>query len=96
MNIWKTLNTEKACLSLFVLMPCPAACGILVPCPEIKPVPPAMETQSPNHWTAKEIQNKLTISAMFRVTRRGRHGGLNAESLSEDTCIHLNPLRSTL
>ena len=30
------------------------ACGILVPSPGIEPVPPAVEAQSPNHWTAKE------------------------------------------
>ena len=33
---------------------CCAACRILVPCPGFKPVPPAVEAQSPNHWTARE------------------------------------------
>ena len=32
-----------------------AACEILVPPPRIKLVPPTMEVQSPNHWTAREI-----------------------------------------
>ena len=31
------------------------ACGILVPQPGIKPAPPALEVQSPNHWTAREV-----------------------------------------
>ena len=31
------------------------ACGILVPWPGIKPVPPAMEAQSLNHWTDREV-----------------------------------------
>ena len=31
------------------------ACGILVPRPGIKPAPPALETQSLNHWTARDI-----------------------------------------
>ena len=31
------------------------ACGILVPWPGIKPMLPAVEAQSPNHWTAKEF-----------------------------------------
>ena len=29
--------------------------GILDPWPGIKPVPPAVETQSPNHCTAREV-----------------------------------------
>ena len=32
-----------------------AACGILVPQPGIEPTPPAVEAQSLNHWTAKEV-----------------------------------------
>ena len=31
------------------------ACGILVPWPGIEPVAPAVEAQSPNHWTAREV-----------------------------------------
>ena len=31
------------------------ACGILVPQPGIEPVPPALEAQSLNHWTAREV-----------------------------------------
>ena len=31
------------------------ACGILVPQPGIKPVPLAMEAQSLNHWTTREV-----------------------------------------
>ena len=29
--------------------------GILVPQPGIEPGPPAVEAQSPNHWTAREF-----------------------------------------
>ena len=36
-------------------MPCPVACGSLVPQPGIKPVPSAMEAQSLNLWTPREI-----------------------------------------
>ena len=32
-----------------------AGCRILVPWPEIEPVPPAVEAWSPNHWTAREF-----------------------------------------
>ena len=31
------------------------ACRILVPWPRIGPVPPAVDAQIPNHWTAKEF-----------------------------------------
>ena len=31
------------------------ACRILVPRPGIEPMPPAVEAQSPNHWTAREV-----------------------------------------
>ena len=31
------------------------AWGILVPRPGIEPMPPAVEVQSPNHWTAREV-----------------------------------------
>ena len=31
------------------------ACGILVPQPEIEPVPLALEAWSPNHWTTREF-----------------------------------------
>ena len=31
------------------------ACGILLPQPESEPVAPAVEVQSPNHWTAREF-----------------------------------------
>ena len=31
------------------------ACGIFVPQPGIKPMPPAVEVRSLNHWTAEEV-----------------------------------------
>ena len=40
---------------LFLFWPHRGACGILVPCPEIEPMPPAVEAQSPNHWTTREV-----------------------------------------
>ena len=40
-------------MSLFFFLG--AACRILVPWPGIKPVPPAMEAQSLNHWTTREV-----------------------------------------
>ena len=42
---------------------CPA-CGILVPRPGIEPMPPALEAQKLNHWTAREVP---TISFLFKA-----------------------------
>ena len=44
---------------LFVFLLHWAACEILVPQPEIKPTPPAVEVQSPNHWTNREAPSLL-------------------------------------
>ena len=35
------------------------ACGIIVPQPGIEPVPPAVEVQSPNHWTSREVPKNI-------------------------------------
>ena len=42
-------------LFFFYFWPLSAACGILVPQPGIEPMSPAVEVQSLNHWTAKEV-----------------------------------------
>ena len=43
-------------IKLFIFfLTCPLACGVLVPYPGIKSVPPVVEAQSLiNHWIAKE------------------------------------------
>ena len=37
------------------------ACGILVPRPGMEPMPPALEAQGFNHWTAREVPRALTF-----------------------------------
>ena len=39
----------------FFWVPHGITCGILVPQAEVEPARPALEAQSLNHWTAKEI-----------------------------------------
>ena len=47
-------NGEEHPSLLFLAAP-RGACGTLVPQPGIEPVPPAVEVQSLNHWTAREV-----------------------------------------
>ena len=39
--------------------------GILVPQPGMEPAPPALETQSPNHWTTREAPRSSFIKNLF-------------------------------
>ena len=58
---------------LFILFwPCHTACGILVPQPGIKPMPPAVEAWSRNHWTTGEVPN--AIICLFVCLFIGRIG----------------------
>ena len=56
-TIGKSQRYFKFYISFFppFFWPCCATCGILVPRPGFEPVPPAVEVQSPNHWTAREF-----------------------------------------
>ena len=53
--------------SFFFFWPRLAACGILVSLPGMEPVPPAVEVQSPNQWTAREVPI-LEFSYLFFVS----------------------------
>ena len=48
-------SVQTHLLSFFSFWLCCEACGILVPQSGIEPMPLAMEAQSPNHWTAREL-----------------------------------------
>ena len=45
----------------FFLFCCATACGILVPQPGIKPMSPAVEAQSLNHWIIREAPEILFL-----------------------------------
>ena len=45
----------------FFFLPHREACGFLLPCPGIKPMSPAVEAWSPNHWTAREVPTPLGL-----------------------------------
>ena len=52
--VWKFWDTNLGFFCFLFWLHC-VACGILVPRPGIVPMPPAVEAQSPNHWTAREF-----------------------------------------
>ena len=53
----------------FFLWPCCEACGILVPPLGIKPTPSAVEAQSLNHWTTREVPEVDTILTVILQIR---------------------------
>ena len=55
------LSYKTCMLSRFYLFIWPhcEACGILIPWPGIKPVPPAVEVWCLNHWTAREVPGEI-------------------------------------
>ena len=45
----------------FIFGPHRTACGILVPQSRIKPAPPAVEAESLNYWTTREVSSVFTF-----------------------------------
>jgi len=42
------------------------ACGVLVPCPEMELTLPALDVQSLNHWTAREVpKHSFLMQSIF-------------------------------
>ena len=48
---------------------CHMVCRILVPQPGIKPVPPAVEGQSPTHWTIRELPSGNLGNCYIRLIK---------------------------
>ena len=46
---------KKFFFNYLSVWPCHMACRILVPWPDIEPMPPTLEVRSPNHWTMREF-----------------------------------------
>ena len=59
-NVFLQVKTNSKCYLLYV--PGNAACGILVPWPEIKLVSPTVEAQIANHWTSKEVHQCFNLT----------------------------------
>ena len=67
-NIWHFADFCFISFQVFSCLfgPCHAACGIWVPQPGIKPMHPALEVQSLNHWTTREIARWFCL--FFKMT----------------------------
>ena len=61
--VWIECCVVKQENCFLVFRPSCAACRILVPWPEIEPAPPALEEQSLNHWTVREVQTGSSSKA---------------------------------
>ena len=73
----------SSCIPDFIFWLCHVACGILVTQPGTEPVPPAVEAQCPDHWTAKGIPFYFN----------GEHAW---DSITNSTDINLGKLRETV
>ena len=66
----------------FFFWPCCAACGNLVPQPGIKPISPAVEAQSLNQQTARQVPGKhFSIKALGQQVLHNKEK-IEIESLS--------------
>ena len=71
------------------------ACGILAPRPGIEPVPPAVEVQSPNHWTTWEFPGLFFFffgrKECYRFLFSFIEQVLISHQFYTHQCIHVNP-----
>ena len=75
LSMGQNLTPVKSVLSFFLFfLPALWHEGILVSPPEIKLCPPAVETQSPNHCTAREVPKRV-LSFPSRFTLCSALGG---------------------
>ena len=57
----QTIVNKEIGFFCFCFWPRHAACGILVPQSRIGPAPPALEVQSLNHWTTREVPKEIVL-----------------------------------
>ena len=55
LELFVSLNPCSNFIFILIFWSYHVACGILVPGPGIKPATPALEVQSLNHWTTREV-----------------------------------------
>lgn len=58
-----------------------AACGILVSRPEIEPSPPAVEVQSPNYCTTREVPVYIAFDRQLYLHKAGENTTKNLSQI---------------
>lgn len=66
---------------IFLLWPLRAACGILIPRPEIESMPSAVEVWSFNHWTSKEVPIDDDLNNYFSIKCNGLTMSTNSNQI---------------
>lgn len=61
-NLKKPRKWSRGCCLFFLAEP--RGLWIFVPCPWIEPGPPAVEVQSPDHWTARKFKKRCVFSGV--------------------------------
>ena len=61
------LNLKQKEIDFFFFWSCHTAYGILVPHPGIEPMPPALEAQSLNHQTSREVPKRDNLSFVHSI-----------------------------
>ena len=85
---WVTEHKNNIHIYIDIYRPCPVACGSLVPQPGIKPVPSAMEAQSLNLWTPREIPLLAFWLLLLGSTRAARqHSSVLQSFQGRGSCI---------
>ena len=73
------------CMYVFIyVLSCHMACGTLVSWSRIKPIPPAMEAQSVNHWISREVPLCLFV-CLFSNYLLGRARSVSTALQSKGT-----------
>ena len=64
----KTAESSLLFFVIYLFLLCCMACGILVPWPGIKPMPPTMEMWTLNFWIPREVPGLIEIILIFIST----------------------------
>lgn len=64
-NKMEFLQSTSSFLFVCLFAVCATACGILVSCPGIELMPPAVEVRNLNHWTVRDIPTVILIICNF-------------------------------
>ena len=67
-----------------------ATCGILVPQPEIEPVPPALGQWSLNHWTTREIPHVAFLNLVLGDSQLTNNVMIVLDKQQRDSAIHIH------